>query len=163
MVLSQYCALGNGLWVGFQEYKISPNVMYRTGSIPRCPLRYHSLVCIENSLFIVGIGPILSKALEFIYRSDRSDRMYVYIQVSECDYINQNVTQSEMFFGYKNVTQSVWIFVNKNVTYSVLFLAYCVAGLDSSLFSTYTTPPPLWERFSSSFRFVQFSHWTVQI
>ena len=30
-------------------------------------------------------------------------------------------------------------------------------------FSTYTTPPPLWERFSSYFRFVQFSHGNVQI
>ena len=29
-------------------------------------------------LFIVGIGPILNKELEFIYRSDRSDRTYVY-------------------------------------------------------------------------------------
>ena len=40
---------------------------------------------------------------------------------------------------------------------------YCMDDLDSSLFSTYTTPPPLYEQFSSSFRFVQFSHWTVQI
>ena len=48
-----------------------------TGSSPRCPLRSHSLVCIENHLFIVGIGPILNKELEFIYQSDRSDRTYV--------------------------------------------------------------------------------------
>ena len=32
-------------------------------SIPRCHLRYHSLVCIENPLFIVGIVPILNKEL----------------------------------------------------------------------------------------------------
>ena len=49
-----------------------------TGSSPRCPLLYHSLVCIENHLFIVGIGQILKKELEFIYQSDRSDRTYVY-------------------------------------------------------------------------------------
>ena len=28
---------------------------------PRCPLRSNSLVCTENHLFIVGIGPILNK------------------------------------------------------------------------------------------------------
>ena len=51
---------------------------YMTGSSPRCPLRSHSLVCIENQLFIVGIGPIINKELEFTYLSDRSDRKYVY-------------------------------------------------------------------------------------
>ena len=40
---------------------------------------------------------------------------------------------------------------------------YCMVEWDSSLFSTYTTHPPLYEQFSSSFRFVQFSHWTVKI
>ena len=57
-----------------------------TWSRPRCPLRSHSLVCIENNLFNVGIGPILNKELEFIFRSDhsdRSDRTYVYSYVSE--------------------------------------------------------------------------------
>ena len=29
-----------------------------TCSSPRCPLCCHSLVCSENNLFIVGIGPI---------------------------------------------------------------------------------------------------------
>ena len=53
-----------------------------TGSSPRCPLRSRSLVCIENHLFIVGIGLILNKELEFIYQSDRSDRTYVYSQES---------------------------------------------------------------------------------
>ena len=43
-----------------------------------CPLRSHSLVCIKNQLFIVGIGPILNKELEFIFRSDRSDCTLVY-------------------------------------------------------------------------------------
>ena len=32
-----------------------------------------------NHLIIVGIGPILSKEIEFIYQSNRSDRTYVYI------------------------------------------------------------------------------------
>ena len=40
---------------------------YVTGYIPRCPLRSHSMVCIKNHLFIVGIGPILNKELEFIF------------------------------------------------------------------------------------------------
>ena len=38
-----------------------------TGSIPRCPLPSHSLVRIENHLFIVGIVPNLNKELKFIY------------------------------------------------------------------------------------------------
>ena len=49
-----------------------------TCSSPRCPLPSHSLVCIENRLFIVGIGAILNKDLEFIFLSDRYDRTCVY-------------------------------------------------------------------------------------
>ena len=49
-------------------------------------------------------------------------------------------------------------FNGQNNFFLVLCDAYCVAGLGSSLSSTYTTPPPLYERFSSYFRFVQFSH-----
>ena len=41
-------------------------------SSPRRHIRSHSLVCIENYLFIVGIGPISDKELEFIFRSDQS-------------------------------------------------------------------------------------------
>ena len=52
--------------------------MFKTCSSRRCPLRSHSLVCIGNHLFIVGIVPILNKELEFIFRSDRSDRTCVY-------------------------------------------------------------------------------------
>ena len=57
------------LWSHDTAYVLSQ----KTGSSPRCPLRSHSLVCIENHLFIIGIGPILNKELEFIYRSDCSD------------------------------------------------------------------------------------------
>ena len=42
-------------------------VSYTTCSSPRCPLRSHSLVCIENHLFIVGIGPFLNKELKFYF------------------------------------------------------------------------------------------------
>ena len=42
------------------------------------PLLFHSLVCTENNLFIVGIGPILNKELKFIFRSDNSDRTVAY-------------------------------------------------------------------------------------
>ena len=49
-----------------------------TCSSPSRPVRSHSLVCSENSLLIVVIGPILNKELELIFRSDRSDRTYVY-------------------------------------------------------------------------------------
>ena len=44
-----------------------------TGSSTRCTLRSHSLLYIENHLFIVGIVPILSKQPKFIYQYDRSD------------------------------------------------------------------------------------------
>ena len=48
-------------------------------SSPRRDVRSHSLVCSENSLLIVGIGPIINKELELIFRSDCSDRTCVYI------------------------------------------------------------------------------------
>ena len=38
------------------------------GSSPRRPLLPHTLVCIENYLFIVGIGPIRDEQLIFIFR-----------------------------------------------------------------------------------------------
>ena len=50
----------------------------RTCSSPRRAVCSHSLVCSENSLLIVGVGPILNKELELIFRSDRSDRTCVY-------------------------------------------------------------------------------------
>ena len=59
-------------------YKGATQFLLMTGSNPRCPIQSHSLACIENHLFIVEIGQILNKELEFIYRSDRSDRTYVY-------------------------------------------------------------------------------------
>ena len=37
-------------------------------SNPIYPLRYHSLVCIKNSLFIVGMGPIRNKEPICIFR-----------------------------------------------------------------------------------------------
>ena len=58
-------------------------IVHYDGVHSKPPPQSHSLVCIENNLFIVGIGPIYSKELEFIYRSDRCDCTYVYIQVSE--------------------------------------------------------------------------------
>ena len=55
---------------------------YMTCSIPRCTLHSHYLVCIENHLFILGIGPILNKELKFIFLSDGSDPTCVYGYVS---------------------------------------------------------------------------------
>ena len=52
--------------------------LLKTCSSPRFPLPSHYLVCIENHLFIVGIGSILNKDLELIFQSDRSDRTCVY-------------------------------------------------------------------------------------
>ena len=43
------------------------NVLHWTCSSPRCPLCSNSMVCTENQLFIVGIGPIINKELEFIF------------------------------------------------------------------------------------------------
>ena len=70
-----------------------------TCSSPICPLRSHSLVCIENHLFIVGIGPILNKELEFIFRSDCTC-VYIYVSlIIDKLYIYINVMQSALFFG----------------------------------------------------------------
>ena len=55
-----------------------PAMTLNTGSSPRCPLQYHSLVFIENHSFIIGIEPFRNTELEFIYRSDCFDRTYVY-------------------------------------------------------------------------------------
>ena len=51
---------------------------YKTCSSPRRAVRSNSLVCSKNSLLIVGIGPILNKEIELIFRSDCSDCMCVY-------------------------------------------------------------------------------------
>ena len=61
----------------FSSINVKPS-LHMTWSSPRCPLRSHYLVCIENHLFIIGIGPILNKELKFIFRSDCSDRICVY-------------------------------------------------------------------------------------
>ena len=57
-------------------FNISFQVM--TCSISRRAVRYHSLVCSEKSILIVGIGPIINKELKLIFRSDRPDRTFVY-------------------------------------------------------------------------------------
>ena len=56
---------------------LSPVESGKTCSSPRRPVRSHSLVGSENSLLIVGIGPILNKDLEHIFRSDCSDHTCV--------------------------------------------------------------------------------------
>ena len=67
--------------------------MHVTCSIPRCPLRSHSLVCIENNLFVVGIGPILNKELELIFRSDRSDHKCRNWKILHYDFVYNHRTQ----------------------------------------------------------------------
>ena len=37
------------------------NYLHYTCYIPRCPVCSHSLVCSENSVYIIGIGPICDK------------------------------------------------------------------------------------------------------
>ena len=68
-----------------------------TWFIPRCHLRSHYPVCIENNLFIVGIRPIINRETEFIYQSDRSDRTYVYSQVSVIRQILDIKTQHKFY------------------------------------------------------------------
>ena len=57
---------------------LTPPSIYLWGPSPRCPLQSHSLVSIENHLFIVGIGTIINREIEFIFRSERSDCKNVY-------------------------------------------------------------------------------------
>ena len=61
----------NSYWLLF-------TIDFMTGSSPTFLLQSNSLVCIKNYLFIVGIGPIINKELEFIYRSGCSDCTCVY-------------------------------------------------------------------------------------
>ena len=51
-------------------------MLFYTWSIPRYTLRYYSLVCVQNHLFILGIGTIFHKELELIFRSECSYRSY---------------------------------------------------------------------------------------
>ena len=53
-------------------------MLFYTWSIPRYTLRYHSLVCVQNHLFIIEIRTILNKEFDLIFQSDRSDRTCVY-------------------------------------------------------------------------------------
>ena len=53
--------------LGWRQEKITIQKQLRICSSPRFPLSSNSLVCIENNLFIVGIGPIIKKELEFIF------------------------------------------------------------------------------------------------
>ena len=64
-----------------------------TCSSPRCPLPSHSLVCIGNHLFVVGIGQILNKELEHIFRSDRSDRKCRNCTFLQYDFVYNHRTQ----------------------------------------------------------------------
>ena len=108
MIWTGYTHIGLSAWLDINSYFI----LFGTCSSPRCPLRSHSLVCIENHLFIVGIGPILNKELELIFRSDRSDvrAFIVRYQCYSINYISINVTKNAVFFGYYNVTHSVRLF-----------------------------------------------------
>ena len=105
----------------FDDTKEIRECKLKTWYIPGCPLRSHYQVCIKNHLFIVVIGPITNKELEFIFWYDCSNRTWVYrYQYYMVNFRYKNVTQSALFFGYKNVTQSVRIFVCKNLTQSAL-------------------------------------------
>ena len=97
-------------------------ITHMTGSSPICPLRSHSLVYIENHLFIVGIGQILDKEIEFIYRSDHT---YVYnldMRIFYTNYYIYNLKKSAQFFAYKGDVK-FQAFSYKNVVESELFLA----------------------------------------
>ena len=92
------------MWSKRVEMNLNLLKPYLTGSIPRYPLRSHTLLCIENYLFIIVIWPILNEDLEFIYQSDCSDRKYVYSSPSEYTIqikIYINVMQSALFLVIK--------------------------------------------------------------
>ena len=72
------CVLLNFKRGGFFLIETRIRQTCRTCSRPRRDVRSNSLVCSEKSLLIVGIGPILDKELELIFRSNCSDRTFVY-------------------------------------------------------------------------------------
>ena len=46
-------------------------------------------------------------------------------------------------------------------TYCMEPLTYSMVETCDQILSRYVSPPPIWDIFSSSFRFRQFSHWTI--
>ena len=76
-------------------------LLYWTCSSPRQAVCSHSLVCSENSLLIVGIGPILKKELELIFDLIALIvcAFIVRYQDSMINYIYINVKKSVLFFG----------------------------------------------------------------
>ena len=95
------------LWVECSSALLVPllEARIKTCSSPRCPQRSHSLVCIKNRLFNVGIGPIINKELDF-YSDLIALIVHAFIVRYQYQTINfryKNVTQSALFFAYKNV------------------------------------------------------------
>ena len=64
------------------------------GYSPRFPIWYHSLVCIKNYLFVVGIGPICDKDLVCIFWS-----IYFFVRLIEDRYKYYNINIRKIFFS----------------------------------------------------------------
>ena len=104
-----------------------------TWSSPRCHLRSHFPVRIENHLFIVGIGQIFNKELDFFFGLiDLIVRAFIvryqyytinfeYKNVTQFFFVDQNETKKSSFW-YKKCNAKYTVFVNRNVTKSALFL-----------------------------------------
>ena len=67
IILTLQYTLVNWITVLFPHHCDWTIMCQQTFSSPRHPLRYHYLVCSENYLFIIGIGPIRDKYLIFIF------------------------------------------------------------------------------------------------
>ena len=76
--LPQRWIVNRSLWSIQRGSQPKWELMLWTYSSPRFLIWYHSLVWIENLLFIVGIGPILNEELKFIFWPDWSDCTCVY-------------------------------------------------------------------------------------
>ena len=67
----------------------------------------------QNRLFIVGIGPIINRELEFVFDMIALivREFIVRYQYYTINYIYKDVTQSAIMFVYKSVAQIVMLFL----------------------------------------------------
>ena len=87
----------------------------------RYPLFSHSLVCIKNHLFIVGIGLICDKEHQFIYPSDQYDRTCVLSQVTVLWDICMIHSIWIWSVSYRILTYSLFSSIIYITTYMLLF------------------------------------------
>ena len=113
-----YCRLGDtdsvtlgevGCLLGRGEYNFRggtpSSTSIVTGSIPRCPLWYHSLVHSQKKSYFVGIGPICDVELTYIFRPVFSKYwIYIFVLFLKLTFLQQ--TKKLVIFNICQLTTS---------------------------------------------------------